>query len=96
MTQLDTVPAHDAVDPRHSDLERAIKYAAELLPLPGPITAFAFLNTLQALEDLTFDQGMRKGARLYGAQPYLAEQQYRDKITRGRIRVSDLEATLAQ
>lgn len=96
MTQLDTVSAHDAVDPRHADLERAIKYAAELLPLPGPITAFAFLNTLQALEDLTFDQGMRKGARLYGAQPYLAEQQYRDKITRGRIRVSDLEATLAQ
>jgi hypothetical protein len=71
-----------------------IERAGGLLPLPGPITAFAFLNTLQALEDLPFDTGMRRGARLYGCQPYLSEERYREKLSRGRIRLEDLAAVL--
>jgi len=67
-----------------------------LLPMPGPITAFGFLNTLQALEDLPFDEGMRKGARLYGCQPYLPEDRYRERMSHGRIQVEDLEAVLRE
>ncbi|HVW02440.1 MAG TPA: DUF2309 domain-containing protein, partial [Planctomycetaceae bacterium] len=40
--------------------------------------------------------GMRRGARLYGCQPYLSEDRYREKMRRGRIRVDDLEAVLQQ
>jgi uncharacterized protein len=94
MTQLETVASETEADPRLAQLNDAITQAANLLPLPGPITAFAFLNTLQALEDMPFDKGMRKGARLYGAQPYLAEQQYREKLAQGRIRVEDLANAL--
>jgi len=31
------------------------------MPIRGPITAFAFLNTLQALEELPFDEGCGGG-----------------------------------
>ena len=62
--------------------------------MPGPITAFGFLNTLQALEHLPFDEGMQKGAQLYGCHPYLTEDRYREKLVRGRILLEDLSAVL--
>ncbi len=96
MAQLETMTAEPEADSNRARLEQAITTAAALLPLPGPITAFAFLNTLQALEHLPFDEGLRQGARLYGCQPYLAEQRYRESLAKGRIRVGDLEAVLRE
>ena len=81
---------------RIAALESAIEQAAQLLPHTGPITAFAFLNPLQALEGTPVDQGMRTGARLYDCQPYLSESRYREKLARGRIRVEDLKAVLRE
>lgn len=52
------------MDDRKSQLERLTNLIAkvcELLPAQGPISAFVFLNTLQALEDLPFDEGVRRG-----------------------------------
>lgn len=80
--------------PALASLEDAIQGAAKLLPVPGPITAFAFLNTLEALEDLPFDEGLKRGSRLYGCQPYLPEIRFREFLYRGRIRLSDLELAL--
>ena len=42
-----------------------------MLPAQGPITAFVFLNTLQGLEDLPFDEGVQRGARLKVATKYV-------------------------
>lgn len=84
-------------DTTPSDLDRlksAIERAAELLPAQGPITAFVFLNTLQGLEDLPFEQGLLLGANLFGVQPYLLENRYREKFARGRIRLEDLSIVL--
>ncbi len=39
---------------------------------------------------------MRKGARLYGCQPYLAEDRYRERVAQGRIRFEDLTAVLRE
>jgi uncharacterized protein YbcC (UPF0753/DUF2309 family) len=77
-------------------LRNIIQQAGNLLPISGPITAFAFLNTLQALEDLPFDQGLCKGARLFGCDPYLTEDRYREKMARGRIRTADLRVVISQ
>jgi uncharacterized protein YbcC (UPF0753/DUF2309 family) len=82
--------------PRLDRLRNLITQAGNLLPISGPITAFAFLNTLQALEDLPFDQGLCKGARLFGCNPYLTEDRYREKSARGRIRPSDLKVVISQ
>ena len=67
-----------------------IEHAAHLLPQQGPITVFIHHNTLHALEDLPFDEALRKGAQVFGCQPYLGEDRYRDELTRGRIRFSEL------
>jgi hypothetical protein len=75
-------------------LLQMIQKTGELLPMPGPITSFGFLNTLQALENFPFDEGMQKGALLYGCQPYLTEELYRQKLVQGRIQLEDLSAVL--
>jgi len=79
---------------RCEELRKLIGTASALLPAQGPITAFVFLNTLQALEHLPFHDGVREGARLFGCQPYLSEDRYRDKYQRGRIQRDDLIAAL--
>lgn len=92
----DTTPGHpnSSNDAQHERLQKAVKYSAQLLPSQGPITAFVFLNTLQALEDLPFEEGLLKGAKLFGVQPYLSEDRYREKLGRGRIRLDDLLTVL--
>lgn len=90
---------HAEGTPRHpharsARLEEAIEAAAHLLPAQGPIGVFIHHNTLHAFEHLPFDEGVQKGARLFGCQPYLPEERYRDKLARGRIREADLEAVL--
>ncbi|QDU25271.1 hypothetical protein ETAA8_03350 [Anatilimnocola aggregata] len=72
-------------------LKQRIVLIGDLLPTQGPITAFVFLNTLQALEDLPFEQGVKEGARLFHCQPYLSEEKYRERLTQGRIRLIDLQ-----
>lgn len=78
----------------HLRLHACIERAAQLLPPQGPITSFAFLNTLQGLEHLPFDEGLRLGASLYHCQPYLPESSYWDFLQSGRIHREDLSAAL--
>jgi uncharacterized protein YbcC (UPF0753/DUF2309 family) len=74
----------------------AIEHAAHLLPAQGPITVFIHHNTLHAFEDLPFAEAVKKSARLFGCQPYLSEERFRDELARGRIRFPDLEAVLRE
>ncbi|WP_373650030.1 DUF2309 domain-containing protein [Schlesneria sp. DSM 10557] len=84
----------DNASAKATELKSVIQRAASLLPAQGPITAFVFFNTLQALEDLPFDEGVQKGARLFGCQPYLSEDTYREKLTQDRIHLDDLALAL--
>ena len=76
-------------------LRHAVEHAAHLLPAQGPITVFIHHNTLHAFEDLPFDEAVRRGAEVFGCQPYLSEERYRAALGRGRIRLPDLRAVLA-
>ncbi len=75
-------------------IRHAIQHAAHLLPSQGPISVFVHHNTLHAFEDLPFEQAVVAGGKLYECEPFLAEEQYRQHLDHGRIRVSDLEAAL--
>ena len=75
-------------------LHAAFEYAAGLLPNQGPINALVARNTLEAFEHLPFDEGVRTAAELYGCEPYLREERYREKFERDRIRVEDLITVL--
>ncbi len=96
---MDTTPTHSATKPRDDALDRlsaAIERAAHLLPAQGPITVFIHHNTLHAFEDLPFHEGVRRAASIYGCQPYLTEDRYREELRLGRIRIDTLKAVLAR
>jgi uncharacterized protein YbcC (UPF0753/DUF2309 family) len=79
-----------------ADLQEAIEQAAHLLPSQGPITVFIHHNTLHAFEGLPFDEAVQKAARIFGCQPYLTEDRYREELVRGRIRFADLREVLRE
>ncbi|MDR3638223.1 MAG: DUF2309 domain-containing protein [Isosphaeraceae bacterium] len=87
---------HDPRTPRLLHLSEVIEHAAHLLPAQGPITVFIHHNTLHAFEDLPFHEAVKKGAQVYGCQPYLTEDRYRDAMRRGRIRFAELHEMLEQ
>ncbi len=77
-------------------LETEIRHLAELLPLQGPITAFAFLNPLQGMEDQPFVDALRQVSDIYGCEPFLPETNYRQKMARGRITMDDLREVMQE
>lgn len=82
--------------PDLEQLRQAIDHAAHLLPAQGPITTFIHHNTLHALEDLPFTEAVKRGATVFGCQPYLTRSRYREELRRGRIQFADLEAALRE
>jgi uncharacterized protein len=88
-------PAADrAAPPRLAQLRQAIEHAAHLLPAQGPITVFIHHNTLHAFEELPFTEAVVKAGKLFGCQPYLDEERFREELGRGRIRLADLDAVV--
>jgi uncharacterized protein YbcC (UPF0753/DUF2309 family) len=77
-------------------LREAIDQAAYLLPAQGPINRFIHHNTLHAFEDLPFDEAVTKAAQIFGCQPYLGEDRYRQELSRGRIRFGTLQTVLGE
>lgn len=84
----------DAPGPRLERLGHAIEHAAHLLPAQGPISVFIHHNTLHAFENMKFEDAVRRGGEVFGCEPYLPEQRYREALARGRIRFSELRAVL--
>lgn len=76
------------------ELRGAVDAAANLLPIQGPIAVFIFLHQLMAFEDQPFDEAVKTAHRLYGANAYLPEEEYRQALSRGRIRFSELREAL--
>src|SRR4029453_3118193 len=99
---LDGDLPHDAAPPRRERSARAThlahvgEHAGHFLPAQGPIRVFIHHNTLHAFEDLNFDDGVTRGAKLFGCQPYLSEDRYREKLAQGRITVTDLLVELLE
>lgn len=71
-----------------------IATAARFLPPQGPIDAFVAQNPLRGFEEMRFEEAVVRAGRLYRAQPFLSESDYRDELARGRIRTVDVEAVL--
>jgi uncharacterized protein YbcC (UPF0753/DUF2309 family) len=93
-------PAMNRGDVRGADaiarLNTSIRHAAQLLPVQGPIQVFIAQNILQGFEEKPFDEGVRAGARLYGAQPYQSEEFFRNALRIGRIRFDECRDVLRE
>jgi len=99
MTSQELVHAHaasggDSGPCRLARLRQAVDRAAHLLPMQGPIGVFVHHNTLHAFEHLPFEQAVIEASHLFGAEPYMAEADYRAELTRGRIHMEDIDAVL--
>jgi uncharacterized protein YbcC (UPF0753/DUF2309 family) len=73
-----------------------LEHAAHLLPTQGPLAVFVHHNTLHAFEHLPFAEAVKTAGEVYGCEPYLAEERYREFLARGRIRDDDLTAVLEE
>jgi len=93
-TELSAPERRGVDDPRSARLAGVIEHASHLLPAQGPITVFIHHNTLHAFEDLPFDEAVKQGAYVFGCQPYLTEDRYRDELRKGRIRFAGLRDVL--
>ncbi len=96
MSATDSKRAPDREESGPGQLRQAIDHAAHLLPAQGPITVFIHHNTLHAFEELPFTEAVKRAARVFGCQPYLSEDRFRQELGRGRIRFADLEAVVRE
>ena len=98
---ITTISSHADLSVRNAEtdeltsrLKSLIEQTGNLLPAQGPLSGFAFLNPLQGLEELPFEEGMMKGSRLFGCSPYLTEDAYRQRLASGRIVLEDIRSVL--
>lgn len=89
-------PVNGQQPTRLESLQQDIEHAAHLLPSQGPIRVFVHHNTLHAFEEMPFDEAVSQGGTLYGCNPYLPEERYREKVDTGRILQKDLAAVLLE
>jgi len=54
------------------DLDAAIDHIAHWLPTQGPIKDFIHHNTLHAVQNYPFHEGVAVAAKVFGARSYLA------------------------
>ncbi len=80
---------------RPDRLRHVLHHAAHLLPQQGPIGVFVHHNTLHAFEHLPFEKAVLEAWQLFGAEAYMSEAAYRAELTRGRIRLEDIDAVLS-
>jgi len=77
-----------------STIRRWVTHLTHLLPSQRPLEAFVHHNTLHAFEDQPFHEGVERAARIFGAEPYMAEDAFRHAWREGRILERDIEKVL--
>jgi uncharacterized protein YbcC (UPF0753/DUF2309 family) len=77
-------------------LRHALEHAAHLLPAQGPIGVFIHHNTLHAFQHMPFEEAVVAAAEVYGTEPFMTEQAYREQFSLGRITGADVAAVLQQ
>jgi len=66
------------------------------LPAQKPLEAFVHHNTLHSFEHLPFNEAVETAAKLFGAEPYMTEEAFREAWQNGRILERDLDTVLEQ
>ena len=88
--------AHPAFQHDAFDLDKTIVHIAHWLPSQGPIKDFIHHNTLHAVQDRPFHEGIAVAAKMYGAKNYLPLADYQQRYQEGRINNKALEWAIRQ
>lgn len=80
-----SIPTHFHDTRGAFDLDNAIDHVAHWLPAQGPIKDFIHHNTLHAVQDHPFHEGVAVAAKILGARSYLPLADYQQRYQQGRI-----------
>ncbi|OYW74577.1 MAG: hypothetical protein B7Z37_17105 [Verrucomicrobia bacterium 12-59-8] len=72
-------------------LRQVVEHAAQFMPTQGPIGVFVHQNTLHSLQHKRFEAAVIEGGRLFGAEPFLAEDAYQSERKHQRILDEDID-----
>src|SRR6188768_630973 len=86
--------SHSPSTDRGQHLSEVLEHAGHFLPAQGPIGVFIHHNTLHAFQHLPFEEAVCEASKMFGTEPFLREEVYREHMTAGRIRIEDVERTL--
>jgi hypothetical protein len=77
-------------------LDAVIDHIAHWLPAQGPIKDFIHHNTLHAVQNRPFHEGVAVAAKVLGAKSYLPLADYQQRYREGRITDKALDWAIAQ
>ncbi|HET6466215.1 MAG TPA: DUF2309 domain-containing protein [Nitrospiria bacterium] len=81
-------------DTQRMRLRGVILIAGEIVAPYWPMRTFVHHNPLHGLEDLHFEEAVRRGRRLLGGSGYLSNELFRDYHRSGRILPNQIDAAL--
>lgn len=84
------------LDTRRARLRADVSLASRVVPTHYPLETFIAVNPLAGLEDMPFEQAIRRAGDLYGMTGTLGEAAFRRLHTEGRITDADLDRVLAR
>jgi len=82
-------------DAERMELRSHVELAGEAIASYWPMRTFIHHNPLHGLEELPFDQAVKRGEQLLGGKGYLSSALYRRYLAEGRIRPEDVTQVLA-
>ncbi|MCI1278435.1 MAG: DUF2309 domain-containing protein [Nitrospira sp.] len=82
-------------DAERMELRSHVELAGEAISSYWPMRTFIHHNPLHGLEELPFDQAVKRGEQLLGGKGYLPDALYRRFFEQGRICPEDLTQVLA-
>ncbi|MFZ9610397.1 MAG: YbcC family protein [Methylococcales bacterium] len=81
----------DMVKNHSFNLDSSLEHIAHWLPSQGPIKDFIHHNTLHAVQEHPFHEGIAIAAKIFGARSYLPLEDYQKMYQQGRIRQSAID-----
>ena len=82
-------------DAERMEVRSYVQLAGEAIAQYWPMRTFIHHNPLHGLEDLPFDQAVKRGEQLFGGRGYLPNAAYRRYFEDGRIRTEDVTEVLS-
>lgn len=82
-------------DAERMEVRSYVQLAGEAIAQYWPMRTFIHHNPLHGLENLPFDQAVKRGEQLFGGRGYLPNGAYRRYFEQGLVRVEDLTQVLS-
>ncbi len=91
---METVTPSPYSESQQMEVRSLVNLAGEVVAYYWPMRTFIHHNILHGLEYLGFEKAVQQGQRFLGGRPYLPNEQFRDYVRNGRIRVEDIDTAL--